>query len=114
MARKAAQPDPGTWARQRPRMLDLCRAWKADLETRVPARDVVVELHPESVRAPTTQWNWFLAFDIDGIEFEALVIHDLSVAVFEDSTGVFDDHVKFEDIPAHLARRLNQTRSTTG
>lgn len=93
-------------------MLKLCRDWKTDLETRLPARNVVVELHPES--APTTPWNWFLAFDIDGIEFEALVIHDLSAAVFEDDTGVFDDHVKFEDVPAYLARRLKQARSVAG
>lgn len=95
-------------------MLDLCRAWSAELETRFPARDVVVELHPESAPAPTTPWSWFLAFDIDDTEFEALVIHDLSAAVFEDDTGVFDDHVKFEDVPAYLADRLNRTRSAAG
>ncbi|MFB9926868.1 hypothetical protein ACFORO_45800 [Amycolatopsis halotolerans] len=114
MARKTVRPDPGSWARQRPLMLDRCQAWNAELEARFPARNVVVELHPESAPAPTTPWNWFLAFDIDGTEFEALVVPDLSAAVFEDSTGVFDDHVKFEDIPAYLARRLNQTRSATG
>lgn len=95
-------------------MLDRCQDWKADLESRVPARNVAVELHPESAPALTIPWNWFLAFDIDGTEFEALVIHDLSAAVFEDSTGVFDDHVKFEDVPAYLARRLKQARSATG
>lgn len=92
-------------------MLDLCQAWNADLQTRFPARNVVVELHPESPPAPITPWNWFLAFAIDGAEFEALVVHDLSAAVFEADTGVFEDHVKLEDVPACLARRLEQTGS---
>ncbi|WP_409182021.1 hypothetical protein F9C11_37190 [Amycolatopsis sp. VS8301801F10] len=111
MPRKTARPDPGRWARQRPLMLGHCQAWKADLEALGSARDVVVELYPES--APTTGWNWFLSFDIDGIEFEAFVAADLSTAAFEDVRGVFEDHVKFDDIPDYLARRLKQARSAT-
>lgn len=102
----------GRWARERPVLLDLCRAWKADLETRDLVRNAVVELDPES--ASEGSWNWFLSFDLDGTEFEALVIQDLSGAVFEDGTGLFDDHVKLEDIPAYLERRLKQPRSVTG
>ncbi|PKV90578.1 hypothetical protein ATK30_1326 [Amycolatopsis echigonensis] len=103
--------EPSRWAQQRPFLLDLCRAWKADLETRGLARSVVVELYPESVRAPTTPWDWWLSFDLDGTEFDALVVPDHSVAVFEDSTGVFDDHVKLGDVPAYLERRMKESRS---
>ncbi|ATY10824.1 hypothetical protein CU254_10340 [Amycolatopsis sp. AA4] len=63
-----------------------------------------MELHPES--APTSGWNWFLSFAIDDAEFDAFVAADLSTAAFEDVRGVFEAHVKLEDIPAYLARRL--------
>ena len=103
--------EPRRWAQQRPFLLDLCRAWKADLETRGLARSVVVELYPEPARAPTTPRDWWLSFDLDGTDFDALVVPDLSAAVFEDSTGVFDDPAKLGEVPAYLERRMKESRS---
>jgi hypothetical protein len=89
-------------------MLARCQEWKTELERIVPGGGRVnIELDPDSEPlSPDSMWNWFLSFEFDGQEFEALVDQDLSAVAFEDGSGIFDDHVKFDDLPAYLARRI--------